>query len=68
MKIKKKPKLPTITCGVCGCVFVPCEKDLRKDFLSSRRGYHNENDVRMCVYTCCPVCGCCADVFKEGDN
>lgn len=69
MKIKKKPKLPTLTCKVCGCVFVPGEKDLRKDFLSSSKyKVINELDVRKMVYVPCPVCGWCTDVFKEGDE
>lgn len=68
MKIKKNPKLPTLTCNVRGCVFVPDKKDLRRDFLVTKHGSIDENDVRKFVYVPCPVCGYGADVFKEGDK
>lgn len=42
MKILKRPKFKKVTCRVCGCVFVPSDKDI--------------DPVMSGLTTRCPVC------------
>lgn len=52
MKILKRPKFKKITCRVCGCVFVPSDKDIEPRV----RGYEENRPEVDGLGSRCPVC------------
>ena len=62
MKILKKAKLPKVTCKLCGSVFRPEKKDLRRELM---RINGDLEETKLHAVTYCPVCGLTAYPFCQ---